>query len=329
MKLHLRVSNPVMRIVIGLECLIVLVLIWTIVRVQGGRVLGTQVYTTPIRKENLIFGSSQNLRYYYEFKPNQKFTEGTYWTKDRVTYTINNDTLNETSEYSPQKDPHTYRIVTLGDSFTMGAYVNTPGNWTELLENKLNTNRKVCPAINKVEVINLGVEGYDPEYEVERYRLRGQKYNPDLVIWFILDNDFNDINELTIGKSKQWTDVVKAYTSENSVTYTEEFNIAWRQAHKLTVRDVGPDEIIKYQYQQLIRFNDLFSGNLLLITDKTDRKKILSLLEIYSHTRSNTKELQLEQYDTFIDGHPSYIGHEQIASQLVGPVTNTIESGCH
>jgi lysophospholipase L1-like esterase len=328
MRIHPRVSKSALSIIIGLEIIVVLVLIWAILSGQTGRVLGIQVNTTPIRKENLIFGSSQNLRYFYEFKPNQKFTEGTYWTKDIVTYTINNDSLNDTSDYPFQKDPQTYRIVTLGDSFTMGAYVNTSGNWTELLESQLNKNQKSCPSLNKVEVINLGVEGYDPEYEVERYRLRGQKYKPDLVIWFLLDNDFNDINELTIGKSKQSRDIVKAYLSENSATYTEEFNIAWRRAHKLTVRDMGFDKIIQYQFQQLLRFKELYSGNLLIITDKSIPQEVLLLLEKYISDRPNSQEYLLESYDTFIDGHPSYIGHEQIANQLVSPVTNIIGSGC-
>ena len=57
-----------------------------------------------------------------------------------------------------KKNKDTFRIITLGDSFTFGMYINTKDNWTELLEDKLNSDMG-CKNISMFEVINLGVGG--------------------------------------------------------------------------------------------------------------------------------------------------------------------------
>jgi len=104
------------------------------------------------------------------------------WLGYTPAYTINSDTLNDGSEYQIQKPKDTYRIMTLGDSFTFGFYVNTYDSYPETLERLLNEQ----PCNNKFEVLNLGLPGYDIRQSLERFKRRGSKYNPDLVIWFLV-----------------------------------------------------------------------------------------------------------------------------------------------
>lgn len=85
-------------------------------------------------------------------------------------------------------DPHeynrrdgTFRIVALGDSFTFGyGGVEQPQRFTEVLETKL----------EGVEVINMGVVGFSLDQEYLYLRHEGLRYQPDLVMVFLYENDF-------------------------------------------------------------------------------------------------------------------------------------------
>lgn len=160
------------------------------------RALESRVSVDPIKKETISRNKLSSLRYYYEPVAGLTETDFSPWLIKPVQYTINKDTLNETKNYPAEKPAGTFRIVVLGDSFVFGQNVNTKDNWTELLENKLGTFAKECGKNRQVEVINLGVQGYDLQYAAERYRLRGKKYSPDLVLWLIKDDDLDVVNEL-------------------------------------------------------------------------------------------------------------------------------------
>jgi len=180
--------------VIMTELITITVMVIQLYRVkQYQSVLGA-IRISPIRKEYLLFSGDEELQYFYEPMPDINEIEKPVWLPFGVTYTINNDSLNDRYTYATQKPPDVFRIITLGDSFTFGHFVNTSENWTEKLEDTLNTGPN-CP--RKYEVINLGVRGYDIHYAVQRFLRRGKKYNPDLVIWLLKDDDFLEINEKT------------------------------------------------------------------------------------------------------------------------------------
>ncbi len=182
-------------LIIGELSVVTLVGIRFYFRWQQQNVLGT-VVANPLVKDNFIFPPDDELKYFYEHKPHaiQKFKPN--WLAHEVVNTINADGLNERFDYSMAKPPDTFRIMTLGDSFTFGALVNTADNYSEKLEDLLNT-KLPCSKIRKFEVINLGVEGYDLEYSLHRFKIRGQKYHPDLVLWFLNYGDFSGYQEAT------------------------------------------------------------------------------------------------------------------------------------
>lgn len=85
----------------------------------------------------------------------------------------------------PDKKPDTYRIVMLGDSFTMGEGVDYKNTFPYLTEENLNKS-----GTKKYEVINLGVESYAPLLEYLLLKENIDFLKPDLVI---LNFDMGDI----------------------------------------------------------------------------------------------------------------------------------------
>ncbi len=76
------------------------------------------------------------------------------------------------------------RIVAVGDSVTFGRGIPLQEAWSEVLEERLNSG--TGPG---VEVLNLGVGGYNTRQEVEWYEVKGRKYAPDLIIVAFVLND--------------------------------------------------------------------------------------------------------------------------------------------
>ncbi|MFC1853676.1 hypothetical protein ACFL27_26125 [candidate division CSSED10-310 bacterium] len=96
-----------------------------------------------------------------------------------------------TKEYSERKQSGNFRILTIGDSFT-SASGGTPYNkhWPFLLEKSLQESSS-----KKIELINLGIPGVGPPFELRLWQLEGSKLNPDLVILgFCIGNDFLSVS---------------------------------------------------------------------------------------------------------------------------------------
>lgn len=270
----------------------------------------------PINKKTIDFKPSKELKYFYEPSPNiiEKVNE---WFPYKGAYTINSDSLNERFDYSVEKPQDTYRIITLGDSFTYGLYVNTKDNWSEKLEDMLNNQLK-CSNIKKFEVINLGVHGYDTQYEVERFIRRGTKYSPDLVIWFFVDLkrlneklrplDFYYYNQLN--KTGEFKRLIK-----KGIYYR-----SWSLAYQQVIKELGKDKIYEYQNRQLEEFNKIYKGPLLALATSwiISQPKEYNLLNNFSTIRPNTYFLKKSiQYSEFPnDHHPNKQGHRTIAQTV-------------
>jgi lysophospholipase L1-like esterase len=97
-------------------------------------------------------------------------------------------------ERSYERDPSKYRIVVLGDSMVWGWGVQQDDMFTALLEKQH----------RDLEVINLGVSGYGTDQELILLRQEAVRYNPDLIVVVVMDNDFdtNVRKELFLGYNK-------------------------------------------------------------------------------------------------------------------------------
>ncbi len=187
-------AQPLFVFLVTAELLIVSVLIWQVITRIAGKTMSQNTTVIPMNRETLSFPKSQQYPHFFELPKAISATESATWLPHEVTHTYNSDGLNDPFDYDTAKPPETFRIVTLGDSFTFGMWVPASENYSERLENMLNT-KVSCPGISRFEVLNLGVPGYDIAYSTERFRTKGAKYSPDVLLWYIRDDDFFIINE--------------------------------------------------------------------------------------------------------------------------------------
>lgn len=273
-----------------------------------------------INKKSITTNLNAKLQYYYEPKINNNGEEGGVL---RATYSINTESLNEAKNYNVEKDSKVYRIITLGDSFTFGLGVDTRYNWTESLETLLNDEIK---CINKesyigFEVINLGVPGYDIQYSVERYKLRGKKYNPDLVLWLLKGDDFQEIKEIVQPKWNKFNSVNQKLYIPDSVLLAAPLQLAIEEITK----ELGEERILQLQESYIGDINKYYKKQLLIFTFNQTQKKYKNIMKKFTNERPLTYfyddlvDIYNKEKDaTFIpiDYHPNIKGHELIAKDI-------------
>lgn len=286
-----------------------------------------------LSKSNFLFPQNGKYKYFYEHQPNTiatlsgQFTTNLGYPEGTVINNyLNSDGLNQLSNYPVKKTDGIYRIVTLGDSFTFGENVNTKDNYPSQLENKLNDELK-CKNIIQFQVINLGMEGYDISYAVERYKIRGQKYNPDLVLWFIIGGDLTRINELQIPTAKKYDSQLEKSGQKAKLEKQGIFNTGWHMAINQVIKTLGGDNhILDLQKKYFSEFNNYYKGPL-LIFNFPSAKKYDDILQYFKNSRKNTFfDNQITNiYDNPInflkDYHPSKEGYSVIVNDLFNYLT--------
>lgn len=272
---------------------------------QGKKNVLGEMSVNTISKESINLSPIDNLKGFFEPKPNTTEAIHRDWLSYVPKYTINSDALNERYDYSVKKDGSIFRIITLGDSYTFGVNVSTEKNWTELLEDYLNKS-KLCSKISKYEVINLGVGGYDTAYQIERFKLRGIKYDPDLIVWYVTDlyRITEKIQELA---EKMNTDEAK---NESQGVFYE----AWREAREIIIKQYGEKGLIDYQMSLLKKFRqkDYPNKPLLFLSAWNQIQKLGSDNIYYNNTFVwNDKKYLLP------DSHFNDLGHEKFMEEVV------------
>lgn len=322
-------------LIVGGECIISCFLgykVYSNIK-QRNNVLGATI-VTPLKKEFLIFPENSSYSAYFEPKPNTVETESYPWmATSSATYTINADGLNDVKNYTVMKPPGTYRIIALGDSFTFGHYVNTPLNWSSLLEDKLNENHNTCPTIQNYEVLNLGVRGYDIDFAAERYRLHGQKYNPDLVIWFINNHHFFMVRQLITAREQE----IGAHMSKADVERFRaqgNFFPANQQAMQEMFQKYPMERLVEQEKAGLYDFASRYGGPLVIVANNIDDKYI-ALLNTFKNFRTaptyifkNISDVDSITGAAFPDGHPTVAGHQLYATDIYNYLTNNHLIAC-
>jgi len=103
-----------------------------------------------------------------------------------VLFEINAAGMRAAREYEYQKPAGVKRIVSLGDSFTLGYEVELEQCFSTVLENELRASGL------QVEVLNAGVAGFSTAEEYVYLERELLKYEPDLVIVSFYVNDLED-----------------------------------------------------------------------------------------------------------------------------------------
>jgi hypothetical protein len=92
-------------------------------------------------------------------------------------------------EFTVNKLPGEYRIITIGDSYTEGIGTAQDSTYPRFLERDL---RQHYPE-RKISVYNCGASGSDPVYEYILLKDKLLKYSPDLVIMAVNSTDIQDV----------------------------------------------------------------------------------------------------------------------------------------
>lgn len=268
---------------------------------QKRNVLG-KTTTNPIKKESIVIEPSKELKYFYEPKPNIKYQ----WLNTE--YFINSDGLHETKEYSIERPEDAFRIITLGDSFTFGLLVGDDENWPAILENKLISKYpKSCK--KKIEVINLGEEGYDFAYVIERFNQRGKKYHPDLLLW--LNVDFLRNRELMKEVEKDIGNPLLTPPPFEGDRYYQ-----WRMIYNRYLNKYPQESIIQYQTSILEQFIEKNKTIPLVFLDVQEKyrfvfEKLANKKNVFFKPIKYTSSMKIEG-----DGHPNKFGHQKIAQEV-------------
>jgi hypothetical protein len=98
------------------------------------------------------------------------------------TLTVQNEYGHRGKTYPLAKTPGKYRILVLGDSFTEAVQVGEDDLFTSQLE-------ALYP---NVEIFNAGVGGYGTVQEYLYLAAEGLRFNPDLVLIMVFENDLSD-----------------------------------------------------------------------------------------------------------------------------------------
>lgn len=289
-----------------------------------------KISINSISKSSQIFPKVDNFNFFYEPAPNTNQIVYLKWMG--LNYNVNNlinaDGLNQLSNYSILKPESVYRIITLGDSFTYGQNVNTKDNYPSQLEKKLNYNLK-CKNISKIQVINLGVGGYDISYSVERYKLKGKKYNPDLILWLFDGDDLYRINEKLIPKSLKNLSDEKASGEYQKLIKNGIYYKAWTDAENYIINGYGgKDAMLEIAAKNLIRINDFYNGPLVAITfpypitDQGSLNTIKNFIDQHGHSYFFNGLTNIWQEKLSLpDGHPSTKGYAVIVDDVYNFLT--------
>jgi lysophospholipase L1-like esterase len=260
-----------------------------------------------IDKDKVEVKGTKTLKYFYDLKPNHTDELELDWLPEKVIQTINADALNERYNYLPVKPDNTFRIMALGDSFTYGVFISTNKNWTEVLEDELN-DKFVCKNQNKFEVINLGVYGYDVEYAVERFRLRGKKYDPDLIVWMLTDS--------TRILEKTYPSIEKCQAQDQELTDGPSNYDCSLEAQRELLKQLGRDNMDQYIADSFDKIFDFYHNKILVvdideahdkILEKTAYKEFIDELGLIFHNKNYLK---------LPDRHPNIEGHRFLADRI-------------
>lgn len=294
-------------------------LLQNISKLKSG-VKGISISANPQKKDDYLkVLASNKLNFFYELKPSYIRKDRVPSSEEEVLYKINSESLNEEREYKNTKDPDVFRIVTLGDSFTFGLFVNPTDNYTKKLEKKLNEN-PICHKWSRYEVINLGVPGYDIQYALERFKRRGQKLDPDLLVWLVKYDDFFQINEIINPRSEEIkSEMIKSGEQQILEKKGNYYEYVVRARNEF-LNKVKTEDILEKQIIEIGKINNYFKNTLLLFSLGPNTEVISKSLAEYSETRQNTFYFEgisdLNPNQLLTDGHPNSAGHDFIAQNL-------------
>ena len=145
----------------------------------GAFIMNNQTLESNMTIKNVIG------EYSLDYKPKPGFS-GVFINEERqdkyVNVRINSNGFRD-HEYAVEKLNDVKRIILIGDSVVMAEQVPLEETFAKIVEHDLGA---------KYQILNLGVSGYGTMDAFQFYKDVGEKYHPDMVIYFFTPNDLND-----------------------------------------------------------------------------------------------------------------------------------------
>ncbi len=168
--------NRKFRLIFRVTFVVVLTLVLILMAEVGLRLFGPNLGTI----RDLVKTTDDPRPYVLKEKNTIRF-EGLHVSlAEPVTWVINDQGIR--AEHSIPPDSEKFRVATYGDSETFGWSVDFDDTFQRQME-MIDTN---------VEVINFGVPGYNVTNVADTIEQTALKYHPDLIIYLIHKNDFDD-----------------------------------------------------------------------------------------------------------------------------------------
>ncbi len=241
------------------------------------------------------------------------------WLANKPEYTINSDGLNELRDYQIKKQDDVFRIITLGDSFTFGLFVDTKYSWPKQLEDLLNT---TCKKERRFEIINLGLGGYDLRYAAQIYKEKGKKYDADLILWLVKDSSFHLINEKLLPLVRYYEQKMEKSDYLNSKS-PEWINV-WKKVKKEYYKDLDDVNPSEYQEKSLYIVGDDFEKQIVVINlpEYSADKQNKDIIKKFTQSRKLTYFYDklpniIKNKEIFPESHPDIKGYRSISTALL------------
>ena len=152
------------------------------------------------------------------------------------------------------------------------------------------------------------------QYSVERFKKRGLKYNPDLIIWFLKDDDLGQIQDLLIVEVDQLTKLGHKTFDETTRDW-----VAYRMATENITKKYSEERILQMQKENILSIRKYYTGKILFLTH-IQIQKYLSLVKDMIEEDKNISLLELSGLNNdelkYIDSHLNEKGNEFLAEKV-------------
>jgi lysophospholipase L1-like esterase len=259
--------------------------------------------------------------------PDASYSVSPPWLHRTVEYHINSDGLNSNSNYSVEKPENTLRIVAMGDSHTYGDFVNTYYNYPSQLERLLNSKYKHC--IDNFEVLNLGISTFDIAYSTHLYKLKGGKYSPDLILWYVIYNDFYELSDVIRGYTLSCMETEEAKSLPKDILASD---YCWEKGIEYMQRKYDVQDIFNLNTDVLKNFLSNLNTKIVIIAYKDEDKQIINTINSLVDNKKIFLFNKFHFYDIDrllpIDPHPTEKGYQYLAN-LLGEYLNETFIKCN
>lgn len=259
-------------------------------------------YSLPLKPSHIIEDSPSKINNFREIK-----------------YTINSKGFRD-KNYSYVKPNGTYRIILIGDSYVFGGSVNDNETFDYFMEKKLNE-----MPLPKIEVLNLGVWGFNTKHEVQRLKELGSKFSPDLVLMFYFQNDLEN-EEMADKMMYYFTHALERLNISSEKAFLAYKNMLKTQ-YQTTPLNVPSEQGFQEVNNSLKELNNLhkkYNFSLILFAFPSPLNQITNLKKVakkYQWPFFNLEKMGYDYKNPWIvskyDKHPSVYAHKKIADFLI------------